>query len=51
MQALPPPCEEGSRVGVVATSGPVKGPQLRAGIAQLRSWGLVPVVYLSLIHI
>ena len=45
MDALPPPCAVGGRVGIVASSGPVKLELLTKGIKTLRAWGLVPVFY------
>ncbi len=44
---IPPPCEAGSRVGVIAPSGPVKPRLLSEGLRILREWGLVPVLYRS----
>lgn len=45
--SIPPPCEPGSRVGVIAPSGPVKPRMLSEGLRILREWGLVPVMYRS----
>ena len=45
--SIPPPCEAGSRVGVIAPSGPVKPRLLSEGLRILREWGLVPVLYRS----
>ena len=45
--SIPPPCEPGSRVGVIAPSGPVKPRLLSEGLRILREWGLVPVLYRS----
>ena len=42
---LAPPCEVGSRVGVIAPSGPVKSKLLSEGLQVLRDWGLVPMLY------
>jgi muramoyltetrapeptide carboxypeptidase LdcA involved in peptidoglycan recycling len=47
LPALPPACEAGSRVGIVAPSGPVKPKLLYEGLRILREWGLVPVLYRS----
>lgn len=43
--SLPAPCEAGSRVGIIAPSGPVKPALLSKGLRIMREWGLVPVVY------
>ncbi|BAG17981.1 MULTISPECIES: S66 peptidase family protein [Streptomyces] len=42
--ARPPRLRPGSRVAVVAPSGPVPADRLEKGLAVLRAWGLEPVV-------
>ncbi|KAG0577232.1 hypothetical protein KC19_5G141000 [Ceratodon purpureus] len=40
-----PAVKAGDRVAIVAPASPVSAPLLEAGIAVLKSWGLVPVVH------
>jgi muramoyltetrapeptide carboxypeptidase len=40
---LPPACEIGDRVAIIAPSGPFRPEYLHAGCELLRSWGLEPV--------
>lgn len=50
MTLLPPPCQPGDRVAIVAPSSPFLFERLQAGCDLLRSWGLEPVYEPSILE-